>query len=82
MSPTIFSPEQTQRIAEGLIPTSDMVRDHHRFAIVGDVNEDGTQLVARFTKHSDRGWELDGDAVWEHDWSGDNRIGGRVLFAY
>jgi hypothetical protein len=77
---TIFAPDQLKKIVEQTIPASNP-QDHHDFVLVGGVDQTGAQVVARFEKKKDK-WTLDADAVWRHNWSGDNQVGAEVLLKW
>lgn len=81
MSTTIFSPDQLAKIVNETIPADDP-QDNHKFALVGGIDQDGTQVVARFRKTHDDSWTLDANAVWRHEWSGDNKVGAQVLLKW
>lgn len=74
----IFTPQQLQKIIDDVIPAADP-KDEHSFVLVGGVNRDGAQVVARFEKDFKRGWSLGTNAAWEHDWTGDDHVGAKVL---
>ncbi len=78
--PTIFSPDQLKEIVTKTIPADDP-KDHHNFVLVGGIDQTGSQVVARFEKKHDT-WTLDADAVWEHQWAGDNKVGAQVLLKW
>jgi hypothetical protein len=78
---TIFAPADLQKIVNETIPAA-VPGDDHQFVVVGGVDQQGSQVVARFEKKSDQGWTLDADAVWRHQWSGDNQVGAQVLLKW
>lgn len=77
---TIFSPEQLKEIVNKTIPADDP-QDSHNFVLVGSIDQTGSQVVARFEKKYNK-WVLDTDAVWQHDWSGEDRVGAQVLLKW
>jgi hypothetical protein len=79
--PTIFSPDQLKEIVTKTIPADDP-QDHHNFALVGGIDQSGTQVVARFSRNHKDKWTLDADAVWRHEWAGDNKVGAEVLLKW
>lgn len=78
---TIFAPDQLNQIIKDTIPLADPA-DEHKFALVGGIDKDGSQVVARFHKHSGQGWTLDANGVWRHEWAGDNKVGAQVLLTW
>lgn len=78
---TIFGPEQLKEIVTKTIPAQDP-DDQHNFVVVGGVDQSGSQVVARFERNKKGRWTLDADAVWRHEWSGENKVGAEVLLKW
>lgn len=81
MSTSIFSPDALKKIVTETIPQDDP-NDQHNFALVGGIDQGGTQVVARFSRNRKDKWQLDADAVWRHEWDGDNKVGAQVLLKW
>jgi hypothetical protein len=79
--PTIFSPDQLKDIVEKTIP-KDTADEQHNFAVVGGIDQDGAQVVARFERDHKGKWKLDADAVWRHEWTGEDKVGAQVLLKW
>ncbi len=80
MATGIFSPEALAKIVNDTIP-AEQPGDTHNFVLVGGVDQTGAQIVARFEKARGK-WTLDADAVWHHNWTGDNTVGAQVLMKW
>jgi len=70
----IFSPEQLDKIITETLPP-DMTATH---AVVGAVDQNGVRVVASFKKTTH--WEL--QAAAEHEWTGENKVGAKVLLTW
>ncbi len=77
---SIFSPEALAKIVNDTIPAS-VPGEQHNFVLVGGVNQEGAQVVARFEKQQ-HGWVFDADAVWKYDWTGNSTVGAQVLLKW
>jgi len=76
----IFSNEQLAKIVTETLPKD---AEPGEKVLVADVNNEGVKVIAAF-KFKQVGfkpaWEL--QAVAEHDWSGDNKVGGKVVMRW
>ena len=81
MSTSIFGPEELKKIVTETLPQDDP-QDQHNFALVGGIDQTGAQVVARFKRNHKDKWELEADAAWHHDWSGDDKVGAQVLLKW
>jgi hypothetical protein len=71
----IFSTDQLDRLIAKTLPTDAKPGEK---VVVGAVDQQGVQVVARF-KWKEH-WEL--QAAWEHDWAGENNAGAKVLLRW
>ena len=73
----MFSPEELRRIiATTVEPEMD---DKHTVTGVGAITSDGIKAALVFRRHTTFGeWRL--EAAFEHDWPGDNKVAGQILF--
>lgn len=79
MTTTIFSSQQLATIVNETIPAA--TDPTHTNAVVLGVDQTGAQVVAHFQKDGN-GWQLDADAVAQHQWSGDNSVGAQVVLKW
>jgi hypothetical protein len=75
MNVSIFSPEQLEQIIQRTLPATPA---NHSHAVVATVDQNGAQVVASFKRTSH--WEL--QAAAQHEWSGDDSVGARVLLSW
>lgn len=76
---TYFSPEQLAQLVKETIP--DAVPGDRSNAVVATVDLKGARIVASFTRPwYSATWQL--QAVAEHDWTGDNTVGAKVLLSW
>jgi len=73
---TRFSPAQLQQIVTETLPT---LEDGHTSAIIGTVDSEGAQVVARF-KLTNNHWTV--TAAARHQWTGEDRVGATVLLSW
>ncbi len=74
---TIFSPQQLDSIVQQTLPS---VPEGHTNAVVGTVDQKGAQVVAVFKLGDDNRWTA--SAVARHEWSGDNEVGGSIIYSW
>lgn len=72
----IFSPEQLDKIVNETLP-QDEDKSH---AVVFGIDQDGAKVVASFKRSPDSIWTL--QAAAQHEWSGDNKVGGKLVLAW
>lgn len=72
----IFSPEALDHIVASTLP---VLPTGHTRAIVGGVDRQGAQVVAKFTFQDDH-WQV--EAAAQHQWSGANTVGARVIASW
>ncbi len=73
----IFSKSQIDSIVTNTLPT---VPDGHTNAVVGTVDQNGAQVVAVFKLGTDDRWTA--SAVARHEWSGENAVGGSLIYSW
>jgi hypothetical protein len=78
--PNFLSDAEIDKIVQQTIPQN--TDASHSNAIVATVDTDGAKVVAHFQKDVKNGWQLDADAVAEHDWTGDNSVGAQVVLKW
>lgn len=73
----IFSPEQLSKIVANTLPADAKPNEK---VLVGAVDKDGAQVVARMKFKEDR-WTV--QAAWRHDWATkDNSAGAEVFLRW
>jgi hypothetical protein len=77
MSLTVFGQAQLDQIVRDTLKEAP---PDHTFAVVGHVDQAGTRWVGGYTRETEHAhWQLAG--VYEHDWSGDNKVGGEFIWS-
>ena len=76
-APAIFSPEQLKKFVED---HSVNVPKDHKNAIVGSVDNTGAQAIVTMRRGDRNQWLISG--AFQHTWSGDNRVGGEVIYSW
>ncbi len=79
MANSIFSADALKKVTDETIKDANLP-DGHTNAVVFGVDEEGAKVVAHFVLGKNDHWSLDG--VYQHEWSGDNKIGGDVAFSW
>jgi hypothetical protein len=75
---TIFSPAQLKTLIDTVvIPETDTT---HKIIVVGTVDEAGAQVVAVFHRDEKTGFDWQLAVAARHTWTGDNQVGGSVIF--
>lgn len=79
--PKVFTQEFLESSVKKFIDNNEMTKDH-RLAFVGITDEHGIKGIASLRLN----WRGDQlymriDALAEHEWTGDNKIGAQLLFA-
>lgn len=72
----ILTGAQLDTIVRQTLPPADQ---EHTFAAVATVDRNGMGVVAEFTKHKGE-WAMTAEAYAEHEWSGQNDVGAKLLF--
>jgi hypothetical protein len=72
-----FSPDQLQAALARTIPETDM--DGHRGAAAAAIDADGVKVALVFTNS---GGTLRIRTAYAHDWSGDNKVAGDILYRF
>jgi hypothetical protein len=70
-----FSDEQLQKAVAAVVPTDAKYGEH---ILVAAVNSDGVKVVATFKLRE--GWDF--LAAAEHDWTGDNKVGAKLIMRW
>jgi hypothetical protein len=74
----LFSPEALQAALDKAIPQADLGPGQHGAATAA-IDSDGVKVALLFTSKDDH-WRIRG--AYEHDWSGDNRGAGDILYKF
>lgn len=74
--PTIFSPDQLN----ALVATLPTLPAGHKNAIVATVDQNGAKVIAGFSAGPDNKLKFSG--AFEHDWSGENKVGAQLLYSW
>ena len=73
-----FSPDQLQAALDRAIPAAD-IGPGQRGAAAAAVDSDGVKVAIIFTPAGDH-WRIRG--AYAHDWSGDNKVAGDILYRF
>lgn len=81
MATSVFSPAALDQIVQETIPQA--VDPTHTNAVVFGIDQTGAKVVAQFRLNPiTQQWELNADAVAQHDWTGDNEVGAQVVLKW
>ena len=72
----LFAPDQLARVLAETVPAP---KPGQRGQVVGTVDSSGAKVALVMTP-GDGHWQI--EAAFTHDWTGDNEVGGRVIYSF
>jgi len=76
--PKVFTQSYLKAVVDDAIANGDVSKEH-RLIFIGAVNEEGVKAIVGIQRNPFNG-TLKIQGVFEHDWTGDNKATGKVVF--